>query len=625
MSPARRQSLLLEAVALHRAGKLDAAEACYRQVRVAFPKDFDALHLSGLVAHQQSRIAAAIELLSRAHRVDRASAVCEMRLGLALLAGGRTAEAEKHLRHVVAVMPNSADAWDNLAYCLKTQDRLEEAVACHEKAVAGSPSSATVWCNFGLTLALMGRLEEALRCQERALEQEPENIPASLARAQALHRLKRLDEAIAAYDRVLALQPDRADARSCRLMALHNVEGLARETVFEEHVLYGRLLGAEPRVAFANKPVPERRLRVAFWSPDLREHSCAYFLEPLLRHLDREAFEVWLYHDHFREDEMSARLRGHADQWRNVVGRSNDAIEVMLREDAPDVLVDLAGHTGMCNRLPVFARRVAPVQITYLGYPDTTGVPAMDYRLTDAIADPRGEADRFATERLLRFAPTAWAYQPPVSAPEPRAESIAGDAVTFGSFNDLAKVSRRTIGLWSRVLANVPQSRLLVKGQGLGESATRRRWLDRLGEAGIAAERVELVERCADTTTHLALYRRVDVALDTFPYHGTTTTCEALWMGVPVVTLAGDRHVSRVGASLLSAIGRPDWVAASDEDYVRIAVQLARRDGATPRGVALREAMRASPLFDHAGQAARFGAALRECWIKWCAQAAKAA
>ncbi|HEY1108182.1 MAG TPA: hypothetical protein VGE76_06110, partial [Opitutaceae bacterium] len=377
-----------------------------------------------------------------------------------------------------------------------------------------------------------------------------------------------------------------------------------------------------PSPELPNERDAERRLRVAILSPDLREHSCAYFLEPLLAHLDRERFEVYLYHDHFREDAVSARLKTYAAQWRNFIGQPAPVVEKAIRADCPDILIDLAGHTGMSARLPLFAKRLAPVQMTYLGYPDTTGLPAMDYRLTDGIADPEGEADAFATERLVRFSSCAWSYNPPATAPEVAAPpSAARGSITFGCFNTLGKITDETLAVWARLLGSVSGSRLLLKAAGLGEPEERARLHTRLAAAGFASDAVELLERTPDTASHLALYRRVDIALDTWPYHGTTTTCEALWMGVPVISLRGDRHVSRVGASLLTAVGREKWIADSPEDYLTRARDLASdlpRLAATRDG--LRDQLRQSALCDHAGQAARFGAALRACWVEWCAE-----
>jgi predicted O-linked N-acetylglucosamine transferase (SPINDLY family) len=347
----------------------------------------------------------------------------------------------------------------------------------------------------------------------------------------------------------------------------------------------------------------------------------AFFLEPLLAHLDRGQFEIFLYHDHPRVDVMSERLRQHAVQWRHFAGMSHAAVEAAIRADAPDILVDLAGHTGL-NRLMLFARRLAPVQITYLGYPDTTGLREMDYRFVDAITDPVGEAEAFHTERLVRFAPTAWSYSPPLVAPEcAPSPAAATGVVTFGCFNNFSKVTDTTLRTWSQILAAVPGSRLLLKGQGLEDPVAVAALRARVVGLGLDPSRVDLLGRMPRLAAHLEAYGRVDIALDTFPYHGTTTTCEALWMGCPVVTLPGDRHASRVGASLLTSVNRTAWIARDWPDYVRIAVALAGdRAGLVRERASLREAVRTSPLMDHAGQGARFGSALRACWAAWCAK-----
>lgn len=633
MSPAQLQTLLQNGLNQLRAGRLAEAEVALRRARGAAPRSFDALHLSGLVAQQQGRVEEAIDLWRKALAVNAGAAGCAVRLAAALASLSRHAEAEGLLREMLKRKPDAAEAWDQLGACLKHQDRMPEALACHAKAVELKPDFAAGWVNYGFTLRLSGKHAEALACHERALAVAPDFAPARFGRAQALQQLHRLREAITEYDAFLKLKPQSHEARSNRLFALQNLEEISRAELFAEHVAYGRALGGvgaggvEPgrEVNFANEPDPARRLRIGVLSPDLRTHSCAYFLEPLLTHLDRAQFELFLYHDHFREDAVTARLRALADGgWRNVAGKPTAAVERVLREDRLDVLVDLAGHTGMTNRLPVLAKKVAPVQATYLGYPNTTGVAAIDYRFTDGIADPTGDADAFATETLVRFAPTAWAYQPPQDAPEVAALPAAAKGhVTFGSFNDLAKITDTMLATWARVLGAVAGSRLRVKGRGLSEAKVRAELEARLMRAGIELAHVELLERTADTVSHLARYHDVDIALDTFPYNGTTTTCEALWMGVPVVTLVGDRHMSRVGASLLQAIGRPEWCGCSREEFVRIAVKMATElETLAAARAGLREAMRQSALMDYPGQAARFGAALRECWAKWCARTA---
>ena len=620
MTPQQLQSLLQQGVAHHRAGRLNEAAAIYRRVKAVAPKNFDVVHLSGLVAFQQNRLSEAIDLLGLAHKLSPRDHVCEMRYALALLAARRTAEAEKHFRHAVQVKPDFVEGWENLATCLKTQDRLDEALACHGKVAVLQPKYASGWYNYGLTLSFIGRYADALACHERALAADPNFALGRFGRAQALHQSHRMAEAVTDYEKFLALEPRHHEARSYRLFALHSLGGISREKLFADHVEYGRSVGGAITQEFSNSPEPDRRLKIAFLSPDLRTHSVTFFLEPLLSRLDREAFEIYLYHDHFREDEVSARLRGLSSKWRNFIGQSAETVEATIRADAPDILIDLAGHTGVSNRLPLFARRLAPVQITYLGYPNTTGVPAMDYRFTDAVADPLGEADPFATEKLVRFAPTAWTYSPSAEAPEVApAPCIERGHITFGCFNTPAKITEPMLELWAKILVAVPNSRFCLKGAGLDNAGLRAGYISSFAQAGVGAERLDFLARTPDTRSHLACYHGIDIALDTAPYNGTTTSCEAMWMGVPVVSLVGDRHMARVGASLLAAVGHSDWATASESDYVACAVALASDSSSLSTiRTNLRADLLRSPLLDHAAQSVRFGAALRECWKHWC-------
>ena len=615
----------LQAAAVHlQAGRLEAAARLCAQARAAAPRDFNVLNLSSLVALQQARFAEAADWLARALSLQPRSAGVALRLGFALARLGRHAEAEPALRAAVAAHPGDAEAWDTLGYVLKALGRLDEGIAAHRRSVALQPGRAMSWYNLGQALLFAGRPAEALECQERVVAAEPSFALAHYGRALVLQHCHRIPEAVAAYDAMLARNPHHLEAGSQRLMALNYGEGRSRADLFAEHAAYGAKFAPPPPRAWSQRPDPARRLRVALLSPDLRAHSVAFFLEPLLAHLDSAAFETVLYHDHFVADAVSARLRRQAALWRNFAGQPADAVEAVIRADAPDVIFDLAGHTGL-NRLPLFARRLAPVQISYLGYPQTTGLRAMDYRFVDALTDPVGEAEPFHTERLVRFAPTAWAYQPPAEAPAP-APRPADAPVTFGCFNNFAKVTDEALAAWGRLLAAVPGSRLRLKASGLGEAAVAGPIRVRLERAGLDPARVDLIERTSGLAEHLALYRDVDVALDTFPYHGTTTTCEALWMGVPVVTLAGDRHASRVGLSLLTAAGHPEWVASDWDGYAGIAQALAgdavRRAELRLR---LRADLRAGPLLDHAAQAARWSGAIRACWAEWCARATAAA
>jgi protein O-GlcNAc transferase len=654
MSPNQIRSLLEKAVEHHTKGRLKEADGLYAKVSAAEPTNFDAPHLSGMIAIQQGRYEDAVSLLRRALRLSPESAVCEMRLGVAHASLGEYARALGHLEaavtrapdlpegwcqvgvvqralgkviparasleRAVCLSPNFVEALEQLGALLSSSVGFEAAVPVLRRVAELQPDSAVACANLGVALAQSGGQDEALVHLDRALQLDPSLSLAATGRALILQETYRIPEAIAAYGAALERNPANLEARSGRLLALHYVDGVSREALLAEHLSFGEAAPKPRAFGPMNIPDPVRRIRVGFLSPDLRTHSVAYFLEPMLAGLDPGQFEIVLYHDHARVDGMSTRLRSRAALWRHIAGVPLAAVESMIRADAPDILVDLAGHTGL-NRLSLFARRVAPVQVSYLGYPDTTGLKEMDYRFVDQVTDPVGESERFHSEELVRFSSTAWSYNPPSAAPEPARAVAEGGQVTFGCFNNFSKVGDSTLRCWAAVLGAVPGSRLLLKAQGLASPAIAGRLHSRLASFGLEEGRVELAGRTSSLAAHLALYGQVDVALDTFPYNGTTTTCEALWMGVPVVTMLGDRHASRVGASLLCAAGHPEWITCDQAEYVQTAAQLAgdvNRRHVLRTG--LRDDMRAGPLMDHAGQAARFGAALREAWTTWCAR-----
>jgi predicted O-linked N-acetylglucosamine transferase (SPINDLY family) len=343
-------------------------------------------------------------------------------------------------------------------------------------------------------------------------------------------------------------------------------------------------------VPFANARNLDRRLRIGYVSADFRRHSVAYFIEPVIAAHDRTAVEVTLYADVPRPDRMTERIRAACDRWRSIRRLDDSAAARLIEADGIDILVDLAGHTSG-NRLGIFARKPAPVQATWIGYPDITGLPTIDWRLTDGIVDPDTGQDNAPPESLFRLAEGFLCYRPPDEAPLVSPLPSGRDRpITFGSFNALFKISSDSIALWARVLAAVPDSRLLIKAEALGDTETRDSLSQVFAHQGIGVDRLDLMGFVDTVDDHLAIYHRVDIGLDTTPYNGTTTTMEALWMGVPVVALAGDRHASRVGASLLTRAGLADLVAKTPDDYACIAEKLAAdRD----RLAALRGGLRA--------------------------------
>jgi protein O-GlcNAc transferase len=344
-------------------------------------------------------------------------------------------------------------------------------------------------------------------------------------------------------------------------------------------------------------------LRIGYLSPDFCHHAVAYFFEPVLAAHDRARVEIFCYANVLTPDVVTQRLRALAEHWRDIAPLSDEQATQVIRADRLDLLVDMAGHTAR-HRLLVFARRAAPHQLTWLGYPNTTGLTTMDYRLTDSISDPLGTTDSLHTERLVRMPGPFSVYQPPDDAPPVGfLPALALNApITFGCFNNFAKITPEIIALWCRLLLVVPSARLMLKSRGLGDVDTARRIHELFAAGGVSPERVVLDGRELSVSAHLALYHQVDVALDAFPYNGATTTCEALWMGVPVVTLAGATHVSRVGASLLTHLGAQDWIATTSDDYLAIARRLVADLLALSRiRAGLRERMRVSALCDAVG------------------------
>jgi predicted O-linked N-acetylglucosamine transferase (SPINDLY family) len=357
-------------------------------------------------------------------------------------------------------------------------------------------------------------------------------------------------------------------------------------------------------------------LRVGYVSADLRDHSVAFFIEPVLAARDRDEFHVTCYYNFPRADAVTARLRAQSDGWRDVAPLSDEALARLIREDGIDVLVDLSGHTAH-NRLLTFARKPAPVQMTWLGYLNTTGLGAMDYRITDARACPPGPLDTLHSEALVRLPDSQWCYRAPAKSPEIAAlPASAGKRITFGALTNLAKISAATIEVWSRLLRDDTKSQLRIAGRGMSavEGAMRAAFERR----GVAADRLELLEH-GPFQDYLASHGSIDIMLDTFPYTGGTTTCHALWMGVPVVTLAGDTATSRGGASLLYAVGLPELVADTPNRYVETASALAADLGRLRAlRATMRERMRSSPLMDEARFARNLEAAYRAAWRKWC-------
>jgi protein O-GlcNAc transferase len=601
-------------------GRHADAMASYRRALELKPDYAEAHNNLGVVLNDRGQLVEAVASYRRAVEIKPGFVQAYYNLGVTLKHLGQLAEAAASCRRALNLKPDFAEAHNNLGGILKDLEQLAEAAASYRRALEFKPDYAEAHSNLGNVLKDLGQLAEAVASHRRALQIKPDFAEAHSNLGVALKDLGQLTEAVANYRKALELKPDFAHAHSNLIQGLLYDVGHDAEVIEVELRQWNRQ-HAVPLAPFilphTNDRSPERRLRIGYVSNDFVQHPVGFFLLPLLGAHDRERFHVSCYTTNSRTDDVTLRLQARANEWRNLAGASDDDIARQIREDRIDLLVDLSGHTGG-NLLPVFARKPAPVQVSYLGFPAGTGLGTIDYRLTDRWADPLGATG--VTEQLVRLPETAWCFSP-LSGSPPVGELPAAHCrhVTFGCFNNFAKVTEEMLRLWVRILQRVPESRLVLKNLAVGNYAVAQRLHALFAQQGIGTDRLKLLSRTQSSLEHLQCYHGIDLALDTFPYHGTTTTCEALWMGVPVITLAGSRHVARVGVSLLSNVGLPELVADSVEDYVEKAVALANdRSRLAALRAGLRERMQRSPLMDAPRFARNMESAYRAMWRQWC-------
>jgi predicted O-linked N-acetylglucosamine transferase (SPINDLY family) len=578
------------------------------------------------------RAAEAEPLLRAAVRRDPADAEAHAVLAEALGWLGRNSEAEAYLREAVRLSPRSATYLRMLGELMLALQRRTDAIAAFEASLDAANHSASAYREYADALQRSNLPEIATGVLERALSRHPWDPDLVNTLSAVLMQAGRSHEAVERLRESVRRSPAHIVAAGQLACCMNYPWGIDPRETADAHRHFGRLAAEEAARSGAIGPPharlapgeADRRLRVGFVSADLRQHACSFFFEPLISSLDRKQFETFAYSVAEREDARSAALRKHVAVWKHCVSLDDVALARRIRADRIDILIDLSGLTTG-SRIRMFAYRPAPIQMTYLGYPNTTGLAEMDYRIVDSLTDPPGAADTYATERLLRIDPCFLCYggMPEAQvAPHPPSQAPGSDgSITFGSFNALQKVSDPLLRLWVRVLEANPGSRLVMKYMAIADPAARERLRARFVAAGLQGDRVELLPGTPGYREHLETYGKVDIGLDTYPYNGTTTTCEAMWMGVPVVTLGAspDVHAARVGISLLSAVGLSDLVARDADDYVRIASALAR-DAARLREyrATLRARMLSSPLCDRAAFGARYGAALRGAWRLWC-------
>lgn len=606
------------------ARRFEEARSVYQQICDRLRTDADCWFTLGVINGMLKRHDEAAACCSKAVELAPRHSAAWYNLGIALRDTGQLEKAAAALRKTLLLNPRHEGAATSLGHVLAALYRYEEAEEVFREVLRYQPGNAEFYTVYGSAMQTMGRYEAAINAYRKAIEmRHPKAAEIHENMAAALCMQGKYRESIEQYDTALRMEPENARIHSNLLLTLHYLTGQDAEGLLDHHRRWpgNALRPAHSSTEFRRPAERPARLRVGYVSSDLRKHSVAYFTEPLFMHHDSDRYEITCYFSHKDADATTERLQRLAHRWRNVAAMDDQQLLHAIADDGIDILVDLNGHTSG-NRLTVFARRAAPVQVSFIGYPDTTGVAEMDYRLSDAIADPPG-SERLITESLYRLPGCFLCYQPPDNAPDvERPPCEKNGFITFGSFNNLAKVNPEVIAVWGRLLREIPDSRLVIKNPSLTDKSTRERYQALFADAGIPGERLGLIGFVPNDAGHLGAYARIDVALDTFPYNGTTTTCEALWMGVPVVSLRGDRHSARVGASLLTAAGFPDWIADTAEHYIQIARTLSQDKARLAQlRSQLRERVRQSRLCAAADYARAVECAYEEMYAMWARQA----
>ena len=609
---------------LQETDRLDEALAAYRQA-LAFRSDAaEAWYGIGMAFKKKLDIDPAIDAFRNAVRIRPTYADAYSSLGIALYEKGAVDESIAAYQEAITHNPQYAEAHNNLGITLHAAGRMSEAVAALKHALSIRPNYAEALNNIGLAYEELGNPDEALASYRRAVAIKPDFAYGQNNLANCLKDTGRLDDAIAIY-RSAADSSNHPWLLGNLLFALHAHPDYGPKELWEEHRKWGERF-AKPlasSLAHSNDRSPERRLKIGYVSPDFNEHPVGRFLLPLMLNHDHSKFEIFCYSDGRRKDWVAEALESAANVWRRTLGTSDEQMAELIRKDQIDILIDLTMHTKD-SRLTVFARKPAPVQATYLAYCSTTGVDAIDYRLTDPFLDPPPEgstptpesSDAFYTEKSVRLPHTYWCYRAPPEAGEVGPSPVAQfGSITFGCLNSFSKVTPVAIATWGRILGSVSGSRLVLYCR---EGSHRHRVTELFQQAGVEPHRIQFSPRVSGED-YFKLYNQIDIALDPFPYPGGTTTCDALWMGVPVITLKGRTAVSRGGFSILSNIGLAELVGHSLDQYVQAAIELvADRARLIDLRTSLRSRMLISPLMDAPRFARDFEDALRMMWRAYC-------
>lgn len=598
-------------------GRLGDALKCYQTALSIEPNSAITYCDCGSALWLDGQVQKAIEHYRLSLKFDPYSVASHNDLAVALLKSGKWAECASHCQVAIRLDPSVYQPYVNLGNALSELGQYAEAETSYRNALKLNPNLAEAHSNLGNVLLKQGRIIEAESCCKTALTIAPHFTEAFMNLGNVYKDLGQLIEAENCYHKVMHLDPYHANAFGDLLFSL-NYRETKPDYIFE----LARQFGIEASfktpdrfTEWAIEPAP-RRLRIGFVSGDLGYHPVGYFLEGLLAELDQQTLELYAYTTSSKNDELSGRIRTHFSSWKSIQGLNDEDAAQLIYDDGIHILIDLSGHTAK-NRLPVFAWKPAPVQVSWLGYFATTGLPEMDYLIADHWTLPKSEEIYF-TENIWRLPDTRLCFTPPIEdidvSPLP---ALNNRRITFGCFNNLNKMNEAVVALWARVLKAVPDSRLFIKSRQLGDAALQQQTLARFAAHDIPAERLTL-EGADPRSAYLVAYQRVDIALDPFPFTGGTTSVEGLWMGVPVLTLAGERFLSRQGVGILMNAGLEDWIAKDADDYVARAVSHASNvERLSDLRQKLRQQVLTSPLFDATRFARNFEAAMRGMWQRF--------
>ncbi len=603
--------------------QLEKAVKHYQQALKINPHYADACNNLSIVLKFQGKFTEAIHYCQQALTLNPNLSEAYTTLGSIAKDQGRLAEAVEHYQKALSINPNSVTAYNNLGIIYQQQAQHEQAIRCYQQALSLNPQQAETYNNLGIIYNELGQITQAILYYQEALKLNSNYAEAHNNLGTSLLDKGQSQDALYHYQKAFEIKPDYAAAQSNYVYALNFLPEYDLVQLYQAHQAFNQQHAAPLQKyiqPYENLPDPNKCLKIGYYSPDFRKHSLTYFILPILAHHQHAEFEIYCYYNNTKVDEITQKIQQCADHWINCVGWTDEQLATKIHQDQIDILVDFSGHTGK-NHLLTFARKPAPIQFFHtIGYSNTTGLTAIDYRITDNYVDPEIHS-QYSAETLVCMPHSYYCYSPNMDTPlVNELPNLRNGYITLGSFNAYSKLNDQTLGWWADILHALPQARLKLLAKSFVDAEVKQMTLEKFKALGIAMERLQLGYATSSEAT-LAHYHQVDIALDTYPFNGATTTCQALWMGVPVLTLVGKTPAARAGLSILTTVGLNDWVTDSPQNYVTACVQLSKNIEALQiLRQQLRTKMQTSPLMDGAKYTQYLENKCREAWQHWCMQ-----